>query len=130
MSLDLPLILGLFNACNKVLVGLDILLEWREYFKDGVPLTNIIRRKLMSLKLKTPEVNLNTAKVNGELLLAQKGWNLFSIPYHLIKFDNVTERLMEFGPFFNFLIVSMRVSTHHLLQNITASSFQCSFHAT
>eukprot|EP00111_Clytia_hemisphaerica_P007271 TCONS_00021129-protein len=43
---------GLFNVSNKILVGLDIMIEIREFFKDGVPLSNIIERKLNSLLLK------------------------------------------------------------------------------
>jgi len=47
---------GLFNAGNKVLIGLDILLEWREYMKDGSPISNIVSRKLKALSLKIKEV--------------------------------------------------------------------------
>jgi len=42
-------------VCNKVLIGLDIMIEFREYFKDGVPLSNIINRKLKALLLKTEQ---------------------------------------------------------------------------
>lgn len=51
------LLLGLFNAANKVLVGLDILLEWREYLKEGVPISNVIKRKLKALTLRVDEVS-------------------------------------------------------------------------
>ena len=37
---------GLFKICNKILFGVDILLEWREMIKTGLPLTNSITEKL------------------------------------------------------------------------------------
>ena len=30
--------IGLFNICDKVFVALEILVQWRELFKRGVPL--------------------------------------------------------------------------------------------
>ena len=36
-------VVGLFKCSNKILVSLAILTEWREYFKDDVPVTNMIR---------------------------------------------------------------------------------------
>ncbi|KAJ7385984.1 high mobility group [Desmophyllum pertusum] len=47
--------LGLFNISDKLLVSLDILLELREYFKRGVPLTVAIESKLSVLVLKSKE---------------------------------------------------------------------------
>eukprot|EP00795_Rhopilema_esculentum_P009846 gene9846-18425_t len=44
--------LGLFNVRNKVLVALDICLEWRELFKAGMPLHKAIEAKLKALQLK------------------------------------------------------------------------------
>ncbi len=49
-------IIGLFNACNKILIGIDILIEWREYFKTGMPLNNLIEAKLQALQNKTQKV--------------------------------------------------------------------------
>ena len=37
---------GLFNAGDKVLISLEIFLEWRELFKKGVPLSMIIECKM------------------------------------------------------------------------------------
>ena len=39
-----------------MVVGLDIMLEFREFLKDGMPVSNIIRRKLKSLLNKAKEV--------------------------------------------------------------------------
>ena len=39
-----------------MLVGLDIIIEWREFFKIGVPLTNIIEAKMKALKQKVDQV--------------------------------------------------------------------------
>ena len=36
---------GLFNIADSVLVSLDILLEWREHFKLGCPISNAIAAK-------------------------------------------------------------------------------------
>ena len=41
---------------NKILIGIDILLEWRELFKQGFPLSNVIEAKINSLLLKIDEV--------------------------------------------------------------------------
>jgi len=49
--------LGFFNVCNKVVISLDIMVEFREYFKGGFPLTNLITRKLNALMQKA-EVGL------------------------------------------------------------------------
>jgi hypothetical protein len=46
----------LFNISDKVLVLLDILLEFREFFKKGHPIGNVIRAKLLTLKAKCKEV--------------------------------------------------------------------------
>eukprot|EP00794_Sanderia_malayensis_P020744 gene20744-22773_t len=43
---------GLFNVCNKILVSISILLEWREFLKEGVPVTNMIEAKLKALLMK------------------------------------------------------------------------------
>lgn len=37
---------GLFNISDKVLVSLDIMLEWRQLFKRGVPISIAIQSKL------------------------------------------------------------------------------------
>ena len=50
------LYIGLFNISDKVLVLLDILLEFREFFKKGHPIGNVIRAKLLTLKAKCKEV--------------------------------------------------------------------------
>lgn len=55
-NLDFFFFSGLFNACNKVLVSFEILLEWREYFKEGFPITNIIEAKLRSMLRRVPQV--------------------------------------------------------------------------
>ena len=38
--------LGLFNISDKVLLSLEILLEWRQLFRRGVPISIAIKRKL------------------------------------------------------------------------------------
>uniref|UniRef100_A0A7M5UYH7 HMG domain-containing protein n=2 Tax=Clytia hemisphaerica TaxID=252671 RepID=A0A7M5UYH7_9CNID len=53
---------GLFNVSNKVVVGLDILLEWREFFKDGMPVSNFIRCKLKALEKKTEKEHCLTSE--------------------------------------------------------------------
>ncbi|KXJ09785.1 HMG domain-containing protein 3 [Exaiptasia diaphana] len=53
--------LGLFNICDKIAVSLDILLELREFFKYGHPLTNVISCKIKTLKTKTLKENLPTS---------------------------------------------------------------------
>ena len=50
---------GLFNICDKVLVSLDIMLEFREYFRRGHPLANVIMSKMSVLRLKCREVCLS-----------------------------------------------------------------------
>ncbi|CAB4033203.1 Hypothetical predicted protein, partial [Paramuricea clavata] len=47
--------LGLFNISDKVLVSLDILLEFREFFKMGHPIGNVIHAKLITLTAKCEE---------------------------------------------------------------------------
>ena len=47
---------GLFNISDKLLVSLEILLEMREFFKRGVPLTVVIESKLAVLSLKSKQV--------------------------------------------------------------------------
>ena len=49
-------IVGLFNISDKVLVSLDILLEWREEFKRGVPPTTAVESKLATLSKKSSKV--------------------------------------------------------------------------
>ena len=44
---------GLFNISDKLLVSMDILLEWRELFKRSSPISNVIASKLESLKQKS-----------------------------------------------------------------------------
>ena len=48
--------IGLFNISDKLLVSLDILLEFREFFKKGHPPGNVIRAKILTLKAKCKEV--------------------------------------------------------------------------
>ena len=50
---------GLFNVCDKVMISLDILLEFREYFKKGHPIGNVISSKLSVLRMKCREVCVN-----------------------------------------------------------------------
>ena len=52
--------IGLFNIYNKILIGIDILLEWRQLFKEGFPLTNVITAKIKSLMMKVEEVNMKS----------------------------------------------------------------------
>ena len=47
---------GLFNAGDKVLIALEMFLEWRELFKKGVPLSMIIACKMKSLLCTVPKV--------------------------------------------------------------------------
>lgn len=44
---------GLLNISNKVLVSLDILSEWREHFKRGGPISNVIDSKVSFLASKS-----------------------------------------------------------------------------
>ena len=48
--------LGLFNICDKLLVAIDILLEWRELFKRGCPISSFIKAKSEQLVLKLNKV--------------------------------------------------------------------------
>ena len=48
-----PLILGLFNIADKVLVSLEILVEWRHLFRRGVPMSTAIEGKLEAMKERT-----------------------------------------------------------------------------
>ena len=48
--------LGLFNICDKLLVAIDILLEWRELFKRGCPISSFIEAKSEQLVLKLNKV--------------------------------------------------------------------------
>ncbi|KXJ14699.1 HMG domain-containing protein 3 [Exaiptasia diaphana] len=59
-----PVDIGLFNISDKVVVSLDIFLLFRELFKHGHPLTNVISSKMEVLKKKSLEENLPT---DGEL---------------------------------------------------------------
>ena len=52
-------ILGLFNISDKLMVSFDILLEIREFFKTGHPLTNVIRAKMAMMQIKCKEVISN-----------------------------------------------------------------------
>ncbi|KAK3730434.1 hypothetical protein QZH41_003002 [Actinostola sp. cb2023] len=47
---------GLFNICDKILVSFDILLEWREQMKRGVPITVAIESKLAILLKKSTQI--------------------------------------------------------------------------
>jgi hypothetical protein len=47
---------GLFNVCDKVLLAFEILLEWREYFKRGVPISSAIESKVEALSKHLMEV--------------------------------------------------------------------------
>ena len=42
-------ILGLFNVCDKVLISLEIFLEWRQLFRRGVPISIAIQSKLNAM---------------------------------------------------------------------------------
>ena len=48
--------LGLFNICDKLLVAIDILLEWCELFKRGCPISSFIEAKSEQLVLKLNKV--------------------------------------------------------------------------
>eukprot|EP00794_Sanderia_malayensis_P009096 gene9096-10067_t len=52
-----PIEKGYFNACNKIMVGLDIMLDWRELFKEGFPVTNFISAKIRSILARTEAEN-------------------------------------------------------------------------
>ena len=56
---------GLFNISDKVLVSLDILLEFREFFKKGHP-KNVIRAKLLTLAAKCKKVYKIRLFVHGK----------------------------------------------------------------
>jgi hypothetical protein len=43
--LDTFSFVGLFNVCDKALVSLEVLLELREFYKRGVPLSSAIEGK-------------------------------------------------------------------------------------
>ena len=47
---------GLFNMSDKILVAFDILLEWRELFKRGCPISSFIEAKSEQLLLKVNKV--------------------------------------------------------------------------
>ena len=49
--------LGLFNISDKVLVSLEILLEWRQLFRRGVAISSAIKSKLEAM-VKRVEVNI------------------------------------------------------------------------
>lgn len=49
--------LGLFNISDKVLVSLEILLEWRQLFRRGVPISIAIKSKLEAM-VERVEVNI------------------------------------------------------------------------
>ena len=40
---------ALFNISDKVMLSIDILLEWREHFRRGVPVTVMIEAKIASI---------------------------------------------------------------------------------
>lgn len=48
---------GLFNIADKVLLSLDILLEWRELLKRGVPISVAIESKVEVLCKKSKHVS-------------------------------------------------------------------------
>ncbi|XP_068755676.1 HMG domain-containing protein 3-like isoform X4 [Montipora capricornis] len=50
-----PYNLGLFNIADKVLVSLEIMVEWRHLFRRGVPLSTAIEGKLEAMKERTQE---------------------------------------------------------------------------
>ena len=58
---------GLFNAGDKVLISLEIFLEWRELFKKGVPLSMIIECKMKSLLCTVPKV-CNTSSFSKNVI--------------------------------------------------------------
>ena len=49
--------LGLFNISDKVLVSLEILLEWRQLFRREVAISSAIKSKLEAM-VKRVEVNI------------------------------------------------------------------------
>ena len=48
---------------DSVLISFDILLEWREHFKLGHPISNVIIAKLTFLNQKLEQVHFATAKM-------------------------------------------------------------------
>ena len=48
--------IGLFNISDKVMISLSILMEIREFFKTGHPLTNIINAKFNTLEMRSRQV--------------------------------------------------------------------------
>ncbi|XP_028415288.1 HMG domain-containing protein 3-like [Dendronephthya gigantea] len=79
--------LGLFNVSDKVLVSLDILLEFREFFKKGQPIGNIIHAKLQTLKAKCKE---NSVPTDGEMAYIE------DLLYNgFYSFEMVTERNLD-----------------------------------
>ena len=57
--LDIFYLLGLFNVSDKILVSLEILVEWRHLFHCGVPLSTAIESKLWAMTERV-EVSLNS----------------------------------------------------------------------
>ena len=49
---------GLFNVSEKALASYDILFEFREFFKRGQPISNVICAKRTSLKLKSSVIRI------------------------------------------------------------------------
>jgi len=63
---------GLFNAGDKVLIALEIFLEWRELFKKGVPLSMIIECKMKSLLCTVPKVCRSSSNLCDQLKFSLK----------------------------------------------------------
>ena len=53
ISIVVSVTAGLLNVSDKVLVSLDILSEWREHFKRGSPISNVIDSKVSFLASKS-----------------------------------------------------------------------------
>jgi hypothetical protein len=59
MSWYIFFLTGLFNVCDKALVSLEVLLELRELFKRGVPISSAIDGKFDAWKKRLNEVLQN-----------------------------------------------------------------------
>ncbi|CAB4037591.1 Hypothetical predicted protein, partial [Paramuricea clavata] len=79
--------LGLFNISDKVLVSLDILLEFRVFFKKGHPIGNVIRAKLLTPKAKCKESSVPS---DGEMMYIE---DLLYNGYY--SFEMSTERNLD-----------------------------------
>ena len=87
----------MFNVSDKLLVSLDILLEFREFFKKGQPIGNIISAKLLTLKAKCREVYIiivyYSLTIFGASLTAAKPARQFSHAMQIFLFLNFSHAM-------------------------------------